>query len=174
MKKKHLIIGIAIIAIGIILDQIIKIVVRTNMTLSQKIVCIPRFFYITYFENTGAAWGIFSNNTIFLIVISIILLFVFAYMYRKIDFNKEKLYSCSLTLIISGLIGNLIDRIVFRSVTDYLDFYIFGYDFPIFNLADSLLVVGFFVYAASVIVSGRKKNEEDKNEGTNSTEEWNR
>lgn len=147
MKKKDFIFGIGIIVLGIIIDQVIKIIVRANMEVLDSITFIPHFINFTHVENTGAAWSFMSNNTILLIIISIIILGYFCYRYKDIDFKGNPIFSSSLVLVISGTIGNLIDRCFFQSVTDYIDVEIFSWTgFPIFNFADILLVVGFIVF----------------------------
>lgn len=161
MKKKDISIGIAFILLGIFLDQLVKIIVRVTMPIGKSITIIKNFFIFTHVENTGAAWGGFSGYTIVLIIISLIILGFFIYMYRTIDFKKKMVFSISLIMVISGTIGNLIDRILFQKVTDFFDFYIFGYDFPVFNIADILLVVGFAIFIIDMLfISGRKENEE--------------
>lgn len=166
--KKNLLIGGSGIVLGVLLDQIIKIIVRAKMAISSSFDVIPGFFSISHIENTGAAWGSLSDNTILLIIISFVLIIGLLFLYRLVDFKKKKMYSISLTLMISGAIGNLIDRLAFHSVTDYLDFNIIGYDFPVFNLADCLLVVGFFLIAINELIKEFKK---EKTEVTNNNDE---
>lgn len=136
MLQKSLIITL----ICLILDQIIKVVVVGTMGINSSIPIIDNFFSITYVENDGAAWSIFSGNRIFLIIISVIAL-IFIYLYV---FNDKKLKAFELinySVLIGGIFGNLLDRIKFGKVIDYLDFKIFGYNFPIFNLADICIVI---------------------------------
>ena len=161
MKKKSLIMGIGFILLGILLDQIVKIIIRVNLDEGYYITIINGFFDITHIENTGAAWGGFSGYTIILIIVSIAILGYFIYLFKNIDFKKKIIFSISLVLVISGTIGNLIDRLFFQSVTDFLDFTIFGYDFPVFNIADILLVVGFFIFLIDMVFLN---NEDDKKE----------
>lgn len=151
MKKKDMILGIVFVILGILLDQIVKIIIRVNMEVGKEITLISHFFSITHIENTGAAWGGFSGYTIVLTIISIAILGYFIYLYKDINFKEKIIFSISLVLVIGGTIGNLIDRIFFRSVTDFLDFEIFGYDFPVFNIADMLLVVGFALFIIDLI-----------------------
>lgn len=159
LKKKDIILGIGFIILGILIDQLIKIIVRVNMEVGKSITIIGNFFYFSHVENTGAAWGGFSGYTVILIIVSIIILGFFIYMYRKINFKAKLIFSISLVMVISGTIGNLIDRIFFRSVTDYLDFIIFGYDFPVFNFADILLVIGFFLFIIDMVFLNKDEDE---------------
>ena len=167
MKKKDMIIGALFIVLGIIIDQVVKVIIRVNLQEGNSITIINHFFRISHIENTGAAWGGFSGFTVVLIRVSIVLLGFFIYLYRKIDFKKKLVFSISLVLVISGTIGNLIDRIFFRSVTDFLDFIIFGYDFPVFNIADILLVVGFAIFLFNLVFL---EKDEENNEPINKDE----
>lgn len=160
MKKKNIIMGIIFIILGILLDQIVKIIIRVNLEVGKNIPILKGFFHITHIENTGAAWGGLSNLTVFLIILSIGILGFFIYLYKDIDFKNKKVFSISLVMVISGTIGNLIDRIIFQSVTDFLDFYIFGYDYPVFNIADILLVIGFFIFLVDLVFLSDKRKEE--------------
>lgn len=135
MKK----IGI-ISLVCIMVDQIIKIIISTNIKFTDSINIINNFFRITYLKNYGAAWSILSGNKIFLILVSFIALFLIYYFFlknKKFSNIEEILYG----LLIGGVIGNLIDRIRLGYVIDYLDFNFASYNYPVFNLADSLIVV---------------------------------
>lgn len=121
-------------------DQIIKIIVIGTMSVNSSISVIDNFFSITYVENDGAAWSIFSGNRIFLIIISIIaLILIYLYFFKNQNLKNFELINYS--ILIGGIFGNLLDRIKFGKVIDYLDFNIFGYNFPVFNLADICIVV---------------------------------
>ena len=135
MKK----IGI-ISLICILIDQIIKIIVSTNIKFTSSINIISNFFRITYLKNYGAAWSILTGDKIFLILVSFIALILIYYFFlknKKLNNIEEVLYG----LLIGGVIGNLIDRIRLGYVIDYLDFNILNYNYPVFNLADSLIVI---------------------------------
>lgn len=135
MKKIGIISLICIIA-----DRIIKIIVTSNMFLADTINIIKNFFRITYVQNIGAAWSMFSGNRIFLIVITLLALTAIYYFFIK---GKElnNIDKCIYGILIGGIIGNLIDRVVFGYVIDYLDFNFGSYNFPIFNLADMCIVI---------------------------------
>ncbi len=125
----------------LIIDIIIKIIVKKFMIVNESIKLIDDFFYITYVKNNGAAFSILKGKKIFLIIFSLIIIIsLIIYLYKKKD--VKKLESVSYSLLLAGAIGNLIDRIVYGYVVDYFNFYIFNYDFPIFNLADSFIVIG--------------------------------
>ena len=172
MKKKNIIMGIIFIVLGILLDQVVKIIIRVTMEEGKNIPIIKGFFHITHIENTGAAWGGLSNMTVFLIILSIGILGFFIYLYKDIDFKKRMVFSISLVMVISGTIGNLIDRIIFQSVTDFLDFYIFGYDYPVFNIADILLVVGFFLFLIDLVFLADDRKDKEKELATDKKIEY--
>lgn len=135
MKKKEIIITILLL----ILDQGSKYGME-HLLQNKSISIIPNFFSLDYVQNTGGAWSILSGNTVVLIIISLICLFALAYM--KPTVKDSKLKSISFTLLYAGIIGNLLDRIVFGYVKDFLSFQIFAYSFPVFNIADILIVMG--------------------------------
>lgn len=112
-----------------------------NVVPGKGIELIKNFFYIIEVKNTGGAWGIFSGNVVFLAIISLFVT-VLLYFFLK---SEKKLNKFSITyygLLFAGIIGNFIDRLINGYVTDFLNFFIFGYDFPVFNVADILIVVG--------------------------------
>lgn len=151
---------IAIISlICIVIDQIIKIVVTTNLEFAHSINVITNFFRITYLQNTGAAWSILSGNRIFLVMITLIALIIIYYFFIKNQklTNTENIFY---GILIGGILGNLIDRIKFGYVIDYLDFNIFSYHYPVFNFADICIVI-------SIIILVLINIKEDKN-GNNS------
>lgn len=145
----------------IVIDQIVKILVINKMTLQQSIIVINNFFNITYVRNTGAAWSILSGNVLLLIMISIIALGVIYYYLIK-DKELKKIHIVSYSMLIGGIIGNLIDRVVHGYVIDYLDFKIFNYNFPIFNIADTLIVISIIIIGISLIVGEYREQNKNK------------
>lgn len=136
--------------IAIILDQLIKIFINQNMHLNESIKVIDGFFSITYVRNFGAAFSMFNGNRFFLIMISIAATIFIYYIFihnKKIDNINAAIYG----FLFGGIIGNLIDRIVNGYVIDYLDFKIFNYDFPIFNLADICIVISIILILITTI-----------------------
>ncbi|TGB04988.1 signal peptidase II [Halobacillus salinus] len=141
----------------ILLDQLTKWIVVTQMELGQSIPVIENFLYWTSHRNQGAAWGILQGQMWFFYLITVVVIgFVIYYIQQ---YGKEsRLAGTALALILAGAIGNFIDRIFRREVVDFADTLIFGYDFPIFNVADSSLVVGvILVMLATIIDEQRKK-----------------
>lgn len=131
-----------IIALVIIaLDQITKWLVVKNMYIGENIKVIENFLYITSHRNKGAAWGILQGQMWFFYIITTIVIIGIVYYIQK-EIKGKKLMGISLGLMLGGAIGNFIDRLFRKEVVDFVNTYIFGYDFPIFNVADSALVIG--------------------------------
>lgn len=123
-----------------IIDLISKQIIVHTMNLYESIKVINNFFYITYTRNTGAAFSILEDSRMLLLIIT-----VFALFFINKYMNKEKIKGIlvlSYSMIIGGILGNLFDRVVFGYVIDFLDFKIFGYNYPIFNFADTFIVIG--------------------------------
>lgn len=136
MKKIIIISGVLLI-----LDIVIKLLVSNLINLNSSIVLINNFLSLTYVRNIGAAWSILEGKQILLIVISMLFLILFMfYIGRRECYTKLEIISYS--MIISGTLGNMIDRIIYGYVIDYIDILILGYNFPIFNLADTCIVIG--------------------------------
>lgn len=146
---------ITIIVSVLMLDLVTKITVQTSLELHRQIPIIENFFYITYAKNTGAAWSMLSGKQFFLIAISMIGVIIFLYMYFKTP-EQDKFGKVCLSLMIAGAAGNLIDRVTLGYVRDFLDFVIFGYDFPIFNVADMALCIGIVLLLVQILL---KKDE---------------
>ena len=139
MKKEPYIIA----CFFFIIDLISKQLIMHLMELGQQIKLINNFFYITYTKNNGAAWSILEDKRILLLIITVVVLF---FINKYINKEKQsKIESFTFGMIIGGIVGNLFDRIFYKSVVDFLDFKIFGYDYPIFNLADTFIVVGIII-----------------------------
>ncbi|MFB5660636.1 signal peptidase II [Alteribacillus sp. HJP-4] len=128
-------------AIIIGLDQFTKWLVVRHMELGESIEIIPGFFFLTSHRNQGAAFGILQGQMwLFYIVTTVVII---AILYHLHKYGKEsRLIGIPLALILGGAIGNFIDRLFLGEVVDFANTYIFGYDFPIFNVADSALTIG--------------------------------
>ncbi len=122
-----------------IIDQLIKIFIGFNISLNSSVTVIKDFLYIGNVHNYGAAFSILYGNRIFLVLISVFaLVLIYYFLLKNRVFKWKDIITCS--LLIGGILGNLYDRIAYGYVVDYLDFYIFGYNFPVFNLADACIV----------------------------------
>jgi len=154
MKKYKTLIIICLIVIGgFVIDLITKTVANNTLELLNRNNVISNFFYITLCYNTGGAWSIFSGNVPLLIVIS---LFALAFIIYTMIKSTTDFYKYSSAVFIGGLIGNLYDRIVYGKVIDFLDFVIFGYDFPVFNIADCLICIGVGLMLIAIIREEKK------------------
>lgn len=134
---------------GIALDQITKYFAVSILSPVSTVPIIPHVFHLTYVENTGAAFSIFAGKQIFLILITLIFVVILAYFFYVMP--KTKRYfdiNLALSLILSGAIGNLIDRIRLNYVIDFFDVRLIG--FAIFNIADILVVSGCILVIISV------------------------
>ena len=148
---------IFITLIIIIFDVISKIFISNILILNKSITIIPNLFYLTYTHNYGGAWSIFDNSTLFITIVSFLIIIGIIYYLFKNKVTK-KIEIIGYSLLLGGAIGNLIDRIVYGYVIDFLDFYIFKYDFPIFNVADIGIVVGIILLLVSMILEVYKND----------------
>lgn len=152
--------SILFVILLVVLDQASKIYLTlVNKTSPIDLEVIKGFFRITYTCNDGAAFSILKGKRVFFIIMTIIVVFLIVYYLLKNKVYWVEKYS--LLLIISGAVGNLIDRIMYGYVIDFLDFIIFGYDFPVFNIADSFITIG----AIGLIISILFLNKEGENAG---------
>jgi signal peptidase II len=138
-----------LLIIGLIgIDQITKWYFYVNQLQFDRLPVIKDFFYLTYVENRGAAFGILQNFRWIFVVLTVLVVGVMIWYFIR---NKNRILRVSLAFIISGAVGNFIDRAFRGFVVDFLDFYPFGYDFPVFNVADICINVGVFFLIIYVI-----------------------
>lgn len=148
MRKKPYIIAFLFFLVDLISKQLITHII----ILGESYNIIDKFFYITYVQNKGAAWSILEDQRILLLIISVIVLFLInKYMNKE---NLSNIECLSYGMIIGGIVGNLFDRIFYGYVIDFLDFKLFCYNYPIFNLADSFIVIGIIIM---LVISVRKE-----------------
>ncbi|HLQ70471.1 MAG TPA: signal peptidase II [Bacillota bacterium] len=145
---------LSLFIIGI--DQLSKWIVVKHMAYGEHITVIENFFYITSHRNSGAAWGILEGKMGFFYVITVIVVIGLIYYMQKYG-KHSKFLAISLSFILGGAIGNFIDRLFRKEVVDFLDFNIFTYNYPIFNVADSFLVVGVILLLIATIINERKE-----------------
>ncbi|CAM3697493.1 signal peptidase II [Mesobacillus zeae] len=145
--------------IVILLDQLTKWMIVKNMEAGESITIIKDFLYITSHRNRGAAWGILEGQMWFFYIITVIVIVALIY-YIQMAAKGKPLLGISLGLMLGGAIGNFIDRVFRKEVVDFINTYIFSYDFPIFNIADSALVIG---VAVLIIEMYREEREAKKN-----------
>lgn len=155
MNRKIFIIAV----ISLVADQLSKVIVDTFITLNESIAIIRNFFWLAYYHNYGAAWGILADHQYILIATAILtIVLIYRYMFT---FQHNKRNNLAFGLIIGGITGNLLDRLIFRYVRDFLAFKIFGYYFPVFNISDMSLVIGVFLLIISIYKGDdrREKNQ---------------
>lgn len=148
-------VALIIAAVVLILDQITKFLISSNMVLFEDIPVISGFFHITYVQNTGMAWSMLSGQQFLLSLAAFIAIGVMLWVliYRKPD----AVTTVSIGFMMAGAAGNLIDRLMFNYVRDFLNFYIFGYDFPVFNVADIALCIGVGLLILDAFIEERKE-----------------
>lgn len=145
MNRKIFIIAI----IALLLDQVSKILVGMYFSLNESITVIKNFFSITLCHNTGAAWSILQNKSILIIIFSVIaLVIIYRFMYL---FQTNKRNNLAFGLLVGGIFGNMLDRIIFGYVRDFFDFTILTYDYPVFNVADIFIVVSVILLIVAII-----------------------
>jgi signal peptidase II len=144
--NKNLKILLPTAAVVVILDQVSKVLVGTVMTPGRAIEVIPGLFNIIYVKNPGAAFGIFRHGgiirTFFLLAVTAAALVIIGFLLRQ---SRDRVMSFALSLVAGGAVGNLIDRVRFGSVVDFLDFFIGRHHWPAFNVADSAITVGVII-----------------------------
>lgn len=147
-----------ILAAGlIILDQLTKFLVVRNMDLGESIPVLGEYLQITSHRNQGAAWGMFQGQMLFFYIVTVIVLGLLVFMYKK-EAKNNLMAQTALTFLIAGALGNFIDRILFQEVVDFVDVLIITYDFPIFNVADSALTIGVILMIIEVFITGKGDN----------------
>lgn len=166
-KKRYIVFALQMLAAGLLvgIDQWIKSLAVSHLMGKEDIVLIKNFIGLSYAENTGAAFSIFSDSTMLLSVITLILMVcgVVAFFLMK---THNKIIDCCAVLIIAGGAGNLIDRFRLGYVIDYIETLFI--DFPIFNFADILVVVGCFTlcgYLIYDIIREERNKKKEKADG---------
>jgi len=154
-------ISIFLVLAVVVLDQLTKLLVVNSFRLHESLVIIPNFFNLTYLTNKGAAFGFLAGVTsawrhyFFLILVSValVLLCIAWFRMRK----DHRFYGPALAMIAGGAIGNVIDRVRFGAVVDFLDFHVAGHHWPVFNVADSAITVGVAFFLLANILEERQK-----------------
>lgn len=157
MKPRYILFA-SITIVGLIIDQISKIAVDSSMQLFDSIPIVENFFHLTYVRNKGAAFSFLSDvswRLPFFITVSIVAAVVILIAFRKLR-DDQKLAHISLSMIFSGAIGNLIDRIRIGEVIDFLDVHWYRHHWPAFNVADSLICVGVFLLAIDMFLEEKR------------------
>jgi signal peptidase II len=155
MKKMYtstILIGFIIILI----DQISKGLVDKYIKFGESIKVINKFFYLTNINNTGAAWGMLSNQTSLLIIITFVVIALLFY-YLKV-FKKNARNIIAFGLLLGGIVGNLIDRLFLGYIKDFFELHLWSYNFPIFNIGDMCIVIGAILLIIAILSGEDKKS----------------
>ena len=161
MNKKNLLIVYSIGMITVLLDQLSKFIVTKSLDIAEEIDIIPGILSILNIKNTGAAFSSFTGQRVFLILISILCITLIMNLIRKEKYENY-LKHISLGILIGGMVGNLIDRIFFGGVIDFISVTIFGYKLPVFNIADIGITIGVAIYMIISIIITKKHIKEEK------------
>ena len=145
-----------IFCLGILLlDQWTKSMVVQKLALYQRVEVIQGFFALTHVRNTGGAFGIFGGEkggvgSMLFVVVSVLAIGAIIFLFVRIR-EDEKTLALSFSLVLSGAIGNLIDRLRYGEVVDFLDFHLSTYHWPAFNVADSAICIGIGLMALELL-----------------------
>ncbi|GEL07311.1 signal peptidase II [Salisediminibacterium halotolerans] len=150
-------IAIAVIA----LDQITKYFVVRYMDIGESIPLIDNVLYLTSHRNAGAAFGILQGQMWLFFIATIIVVSIIVYLMIT-QVQGSKWFGTSLGLVLGGAIGNFIDRMLAGEVVDFIDVFIFAYNYPIFNVADMALVTGVIMMMIHFIKEDRKEKKQGK------------
>ena len=161
MKRKYWILLIFCLGI-LLLDQWTKYMIAQTLRLYQKVEVIHGFFNIVHVRNTGGAFGIFGGErggigSFLFVVVSLVAIGAIVFLFVKTRENENTL-AISFSLILSGALGNLIDRLHYGEVVDFLDFHLSAYHWPAFNVADSAICIGIGLMALEVLIKDRKRS----------------
>lgn len=128
----------------LLLDQLTKAMVTDNLVAYRDVIPLTGFFNLVHVHNTGAAFSLFADQggwqRAFFVVLASVAAGVILYLLRKT--RGQPLFNAALALILGGAVGNLIDRVLYGHVIDFLDFYVGTWHWPAFNVADSAITVG--------------------------------
>lgn len=145
-------------ALVVVIDQLTKYLAVTKLKALQSIEVVPGFFNLSYVENPGAAWGIFEGHKYPLIIFAVLSL-AYIIWKRKQLFGHLQFPVMLPVLICGGIVGNVIDRVRLSRVIDFLDFHAFGKHFPAFNIADSAICIGAFLFIVAEFMYSRSQRD---------------
>lgn len=144
------------IIILIALDQLTKFLIVKSLEVGESRKVISNFLYITSHRNQGAAWGILQGKMWLFYIVTIVVLVILFMFFKNEGYGRPDV-QLGLSLLIAGSIGNFIDRLFRGEVVDFVDTYIFSYNFPIFNVADAALTIGVIVLIIVILFEGKEE-----------------
>jgi len=149
-------ISLIIIFFSIILfDQITKILVIKNFQLYESMSIFP-LFNLTFVVNYGFAFGFLNNSSLNQIIVICVIFSIIAYFLYLLFKTQDQFFRFSLILVLSGAVGNFIDRVIHGFVIDFIDIYLGSYHWPAFNIADSSITLGFILIMFNILFLNKK------------------
>ena len=155
MHRRYVLIAVTVLSV-IVADLVTKAAIERGLALGASIEVIPGFFNLVSWRNTGAAFGMLGGGgplvTYLLMAVNVVALGVIAYL---IHHSKKTSMDLALSLVAGGAVGNLIDRVRYGEVVDFLDFHIGSLHWPAFNVADSAITTGVVLLIVLIITEPR-------------------
>ena len=139
----------------IFFDQLTKILVIKNFQLYESLSILP-FFNLTFIVNYGFAFGFLNNPSLNQIIVILVIFSIIAYFLYLLIKTQDQFFRFSLILVLSGAVGNFIDRVLHGFVVDFIDIYLGSYHWPAFNLADSSITLGFILIMFNILFLNKK------------------
>ena len=136
-------------------DQLTKILVIKNFQLYESLSILP-FFNLTFIVNYGFAFGFLNNPSLNQIIVILVIFSIIAYFLYLLIKTQDQFFRFSLILVLSGAVGNFIDRVLHGFVIDFIDIYLGSYHWPAFNLADSSITLGFILIMFNILFLNKK------------------
>jgi signal peptidase II len=147
MNKYRVVLTVALLVL--VLDQLAKWYIRQTVGMYESIAVIDSLFHITHVRNTGGAFSLFAGSDKavrlpFFVAVAVIAVGALLWLVRRVH-PQQRLLLLAIGGILGGALGNLVDRLVYGEVTDFLDFHWHGYHWPAFNVADSCITIGMLI-----------------------------
>ncbi len=142
-----------------LIDQGTKYLIATGLTIGEQIPVIGNFFLITSHRNRGAAFSILQDQRWFFVTVTAVVVVGIIWYLLKIKKQRNKLLPTALSLVLGGAVGNFLDRVVSGEVVDFLQFNFGSYTFPIFNVADSCIVIGVALIILDSLLEMRREKQ---------------
>jgi signal peptidase II len=173
MKRKYWVLFITLIWI-LALDQWTKHSIQEKLLLHHHVEVIGGFFNLIHVRNPGGAFGIFGGESgglgpLLFVLVSFIAVGIILFLFYRTR-EDEEILSLSFSLLLSGAIGNLIDRFRYGAVVDFLDFHISSFHWPAFNIADSAITIGIGLILVEILTRDHKKAPHGKHPMTNKSQ----
>ena len=139
----------------LIIDQVTKAFIVSRFDLYESFQVVP-FFNLTFVVNYGFAFGFLNSPSLNQIIVSTVILSIIIYFLYLLIKTQDRVFKICLVLILTGAVGNFLDRIFRGYVVDFIDIYVFNYHWPAFNIADSCISVGFVILIFNILFLNKK------------------